>query len=531
MKLSKSPKPMIKKSCGDAPEPRLFPYRLIKKFNTMKIFARLCLLASFYAVHVASNAQVVSLDLQKSIEIASDSSLQAYINKNRYMSSYWEYKSYKAARLPSVSLTLKPLTYNREFVQRYNSELDIDVYRSQQSLYSYGNLSVTQNFDLTGGTFYVNSSLSKYRSYGDYSYTQFNAVPIQVGYSQSLFGFNPFKWEKKIEPLKFDKSQKQFLYSREQISETTIGYFFELASAKLEHEMARETVNSSDTLYRIGQKRQEIASISQSDLLTLKLDVVNASNSLKNAETALQKAEFGFLKYLNLPNETSLDLKMSDAPAAIIISIDEALRHARENNPNYVDYRQRLLESQRDLEQIKKNSNFNASVSLSIGYNQVANKFFDAYKAPLEQDIVSFSLTVPILDWGVRKGRVNMAVNNVNVTRLSVKQEEQELEQQVIVTVKEFNMQQSLLTSAKEAVELATLAYTTTKERFIIGKADLNSLTLSLSRQNTAQRNYIGSLRNYWLSYYKLRRLTLHDFFNDQHLSVDFSLVERYRNH
>ncbi|MBP1617082.1 MAG: hypothetical protein H6Q14_909 [Bacteroidetes bacterium] len=480
--------------------------------------------------HTTLPAQTMKLNLERSIEIASDSSLQAYINKNRYMSSYWEYKSYKAARLPSVTLTMTPLEYNRDFVQRYNSELNVDEYKPLESLYSYGNLSVSQNFDPTGGTFYVNSSLSRYQSYGAYSYTQFNAVPVQVGYSQSLFGFNSFKWQKKIEPLKLDKAQKQFLYSREQISETVIGYFFAMVSAKLEYDMARETVSSSDTLYRLGQKRQEIASISQSDLLTLKLEAVNAVNSLRNAETSYQKAEFSLIQYLNLSNGTALELEMPQLPGTILISVDEALEHARENNPDYLDYKRQLLESQRDLEQTKKSSNFSATLSLSIGYNQVADRFSDSYKSPLQQEIASFSVSIPLLDWGVRKGKVNMAVNNLNVTRLSVKQEEQKLEQDVIMTVKDFNIQQSLVTSSKEAVELATLAFRTTRERFIIGKADLNSLTLALNRQNTAQRNYVSSLQSYWLSYYKLRRLTLFDFLQGKHLLVDFGSLAKYKN-
>ena len=56
------------------------------------------------------------------------------------------------------------------------------------------------------------------------------------------------------------------------------------------------------------------------------------------------------------------------------------------------------------------------------------------------------------------------------------------------------------------------MAYEETKQRFMIGKADINSLTLSLNRQQEARRNYIRALQNYWLSYYKIRKLTLHDF-------------------
>lgn len=61
-------------------------------------------------------------------------------------------------------------------------------------------------------------------------------------------------------------------------------------------------------------------------------------------------------------------------------------------------------------------------------------------------------------------------------------------------------------------LDLAILAYNETRQRFIIGKADINSLTLSLNRQQEAQRNYISALQDYWLNYYKIRKLTLHDF-------------------
>jgi outer membrane protein TolC len=133
------------------------------------------------------------------------------------------------------------------------------------------------------------------------------------------------------------------------------------------------------------------------------------------------------------------------------------------------------------------------------------------------------------VDWGVRKGRANMARNNLNVTKISIQQKELSLEQDVIMTVNDFNIRQNLISSAEEALNLATMAYNITKERFIIGKADLSSLTLSLNRQNTAQRNYISTLRDYWLSYYKLRKLTLFDFLGQEILTEQFDRIEGIR--
>jgi outer membrane protein TolC len=113
-----------------------------------------------------------------------------------------------------------------------------------------------------------------------------------------------------------------------------------------------------------------------------------------------------------------------------------------------------------------------------------------------------------------------MALNNLNVTKISIQQRELSLEQDVIMTVNDFNIQQDLISSAEEALGLALMAYNVTKERFIIGKADLNSLTLSLNRQNSAQRNYLSSLRDYRLNYNKLRKLTLFDFLKQEKLKV-----------
>lgn len=467
-------------------------------------------------------SQTLKLSLTESILLASDSSLQAFSAKNLYQANYWEYHSYKAARLPSLSLNMVPLRYNRDFISRYDSEQNIDVYRQQQSLYSHGNLSLRQNLDFTGGTFYVDSELGYFQNFGDNKYSQFTSVPIRIGYSQSLFGFNSFKWERKIEPLKFEKAKRQFLYTREEISESTISHFFSLAMAQMEYNLALENVASTDTLYQIGDKRHAIAAISQSDLLTLKLDAVNAKNTLRNAEINLSRAMFSFVSFLNMSNGTKIELELPERPHELFVLVEEALHFAKENNPDYLSYQQELLEAEREVERTRKKSNFDASISASIGFNQVASTFSRVYQNPLQQDVAHISLTIPIVDWGVRRGLANMAKNNLNVKKLSIQQETTKLEEDVMMTVSDFNVQQNLISSAEEAMGLATLAYNSTRQRFIIGKADINSLTLSLGRLNTAQRNYINALQSYWQSYYKLRKLTLYDFNKKETLSYEF---------
>ncbi len=466
----------------------------------------------------------VTLDLQNTIDIACDSSLQAFRNQNLYMSGYWEYRSYRAGRLPSLSLDLTPVSYNRYITQRYNYDENIDVYRAQQMYSAGGGLNVTQNFDPLGGTFYLETSLNYMRNFGDIKSTQYSSVPVRIGYRQSLLGYNPFKWERRIEPVKYEKVKKEFLYNMEEVSEKAVSYFFALALAQAEYRLAQDNLTSCDTLYTIGERRFKIASISQADLLTLRLDLVNARNTLENTRIALKRAMFTLASYLGMDKDTEIEVRLPSAPLAKEIAGDEALAFAKANNPTLLQHKQSILEAKRDVKRTKVEQLLNANLNASIGFNQVADYFGGAYAHPLRQDLVSITLTIPLIDWGVRKGKLNMAKNNLNVLEITAHQDELAIEEDVIMTVSDFNIQQRLVASAIEALELAETAYEQTKQRFIIGKADINSLTLSLNRQQDANKNYISSLQNYWLSYYKLRKLTLFDFETGMELSSKFDI-------
>ena len=481
---------------------------------------RLILLFAIMSLNLQAHAQI-TLNLQKAIEIANDSSLTAFRYQNMYLAGYWEYRTYKANRLPSMSLNLMPAQYYRYITQRYDSNQDVDVYREQQMFSASGGISIQQNFDLTGGTFYIDSELEYMRNFGYTKSTQFSSIPIRIGYQQSLLGFNPFRWERKIEPLKFEKAKKTFLYNRESISEEVVRYFFALASAQADLELAKEQVASCDTLYKIGLQRQKIAAISRADLLTLQLDKVNAQNTLENAQITMKRAMTALALYLNLDKNTQIKLELPGKPKVLNISAEEALSKAQENNPTYLEQRQSVLEAEREVDRSKMESRFNASVNASIGFNQVANELNNAYRKPLQQDLVSVSVSIPLVDWGVRKGRLNMAKNNLNVTRIAARQQEQSVEEEVMMTINDFNIQQRLINSAEEALDLAILAYEQTRQRFIIGKADVNSLTLALNRQQEAQKNYLASLQNYWMNYYKIRKLTLHDFVSGFSLNIN----------
>ena len=474
------------------------------------------------AILFTPGASAITLTLEETIRLANDSSLMAFRYRNMYQANYWQYVSFKAERLPSLSLTATPAKYYRYMTQRYDSEQNIDLFRQQQMFTAAAGLEVTQNFDLLGGSFYMETNLEYMRNFGANRYTQYSSVPVRIGYRQSLLGFNTFKWQRRIEPLRYEKAKKELIYNMEAVSEQAVTHFFALALAQAEYILAEENVASCDTLYVIGERRFKIAAISQAELLTLRLDKVNARNTLENCRIALKRASFSLASFLGMDKNTEIEIRLPGRPVSTDIPVELALAMAKENNPTLLGHRQTILEGERDLNRAKVESRFNASVNASVGFNQVSDDFSGSYRSPLRQDLVSVTLSVPLIDWGVRKGKVNMARNNLNVSRIAARQEELSIEEDIIMTVSDYEVRQRLITSASEALDLAETAYARTQQRFIIGKADINSITLSLNRRQEAAKNYISALQNYWLSHYKIRRLTLHDFELDIPLTESF---------
>jgi len=510
----------------------LLVYHANEKITIKSCMKKLLIASCFFPIILFSQTTTVekikTITLSQAIEIAADSSLSSFKAKNSYLSGYWQYRTFKAERLPSMSLDMTPFSYNQNFVERYDYQNNVDTYKSQQSLNSNANLSIRQNVDLTGGTFTVNTELGYLRNYGLTQYEQYTSVPFSVGYSQSLFGYNSFKWERKIEPVRYEKVKKELIYNLEEISEQTSEYFFDLALNQTNYDLAKQNIANSDTLYRIGLERYKIGTISQSDLLTLKLDVLNSRNDVGNAEINLKTSTFTLASYLRYDNQMQFHLLLPTQPLDIIILADDVLKKARENNPTIPEMKETILTAQQTLDQTKKQSRFSASLSASVGFNQVANDFTDAYKKPLQQNVVSVSLSVPIIDWGLNKGKVNVARENLNTVKITAKQTEQSFEQDVLMAVYEYNLRQSQIQSLEEAKQIAELAYNKTKQLFIIGKTDVNGVNMAISRQIEAEQNYITALKDYWLCYYKIRKLSLYDFVGKKAISVDFERIHGF---
>ncbi|MFT6066016.1 MAG: outer membrane protein TolC, partial [Polaribacter sp.] len=147
----------------------------------------------------------------------------------------------------------------------------------------------------------------------------------------------------------------------------------------------------------------------------------------------------------------------------------------------------------------------------------VFNDLFQDYN---QQQSVSVSVGIPILDWGVSKSRRKLVEANKDLVNTNVEQDEQEFEQEIYLHTLNWQNQRSFLEIAKKAQEIALKRYEITKKRFILGKITITDLNIALQEKDRAALTYLNALEKFWTDYYTLRRLTLYDFIKNEKIEV-----------
>lgn len=476
------------------------------------------------AYATAYGQEIIHLDMKKCIDMAKEKSSASQIAETQYRRSYWEYMRYKAGKLPSVYLQTVPIQYTSSFIKRYDYGNNIDIYRQQQFLGSSASIDISQNIPFTGGTLSLSSSLEYIRNTGVSQGNQFAGTPFIVSYSQPLFGFNQMKWDNRTEPLKYDIATQEYLYMQECISVEAIDYFFNLAIAQIEMNIADNIFLSCDSMYNAGIERYKIASISDADMMSLEADHINAENDKSQAESNLHEAELALKYFLKIDSKKQIKLKIPKMEDCEYYHIDaeRAMFLMKLYNPDIMTLKQNVVEAELELDRTRKATGIDASLSVSIGFNKAAEKIKDAYTKPPRQEMVNISMSIPIIDWGAGKSRKKIAENNLALAELTGEQSKKDIELELRKTVAEYNRYGVIINKTIKSVRLASQSYDIYKTRFISGKEDYSTVESARNRLMNAQRLYQQCLHGYFKSWYKIRMLTLYDFKNNRKISHEF---------
>jgi len=470
----------------------------------------------------AAQVRTLEFTLDDVIRLAGEQSRAAILAKHRFRGSYWEYRTHIAKFLPGLSLssTLPDLTRS---IDRITMPDGSDAFVKRKLANSSLDLSLTQNIGLTGGSIFMSSGLQRIDLLGaSTGSTSYLSTPVSIGLRQPIKAHNSFKWEKKIEPLKYEEAKKDYIDAMEQVSQRAVNYFFNLALAQVNLKIAGINYSNNDTLYRIAQGRYNIGTIAENDLLQMELSLLNAGTALNEAKIQLEMQKFQLRSFLGYNETVDIQLLIPDSIPDVEVDVAFALTEARQNSPDMISMERQLLEARRDVAQAKAEKGLTADLYASFGLTKQDALLNQLYNNPEDQERLRIGIEIPVVDWGLGRGKYRMAQSNQEVVKTNVQQAEIDFEQEVMLQVMQFNLQDDQLRIAAKADTIAQNRYDVTKQRFLIGNVDVLDLNVALTEKDTAKRGYLSALHNYWSYFYNIRRLTLYDFIAGLPLSAEF---------
>ncbi len=470
--------------------------------------------------------EVKKLTFEEVIKLSETQSPNALIAQHRFRASYWQYRTFVAEYRPSLTLEGTTPNYNKTFTRVWDAQEEAWKYVETNVLQNLASLSFSQNIGLTGGTISLNSDLTLENDFIKDS-RKYITAPVFIRLNQPLLRYNSLKWQKKTEPLRYTAARQTYLSAIEQVHQQAVMQFFSLALAQINKQIAVMNLANADTLYNMAAGRFRLGTISEDELLQMELSYLNAQTASRETDMNLRDREIRLRSFLGFNDQVRLELILPTEVPDLQVDVNEVLELAHTNNPEMLQQQLTILTAQSSVAQAKAERGLNANLMASFGLRDQDADFPLAYDKPSQSQGVRIGVTLPILDWGLKRGQYSMARSNLQLAEVQSSQARTDFDQNLFLDVEQFNIQKNQVAIAAKSDTVAARMYEVTKGRFMIGKIAILELNNADTRKDQNRRSYVQALQNYWSYFYNIRSLALYDFLNRKPLETDFEkLIE-----
>jgi outer membrane protein TolC len=459
--------------------------------------------------------------LDVAISEARAHSVPALQAKAAFVSDYWAWRSYQASRLPSLSLYGTLGSFDRSLRLLQNYETGEMVYTSNYNMENSLGLRMRQNLPFTGGTLSLYTDLTRIDQFASGGKTWY-AQPVTLSYSQPLFAYNQFKWDKLISPKEYERAKRTYLESMEDVTLKAVDRFFGVMEAQKLYDVSRTNYDNTTQMLRIARERLSLGSVTRDEYLQLELRQLSDSIAVNENHVALREARLQLNSLLGLDETRELEPVLEEELPSVLMDYGLVLDKASENASFPLDNAISLLNAESAIAQAKASRGITMQLNARFGLSKTAPELQGVYRDLLDQEVVGLTFTVPILDWGEGKGRVKKAEAAAEVVKAQVEQAENDRRISLYTAVGQFNNQRQLCDVSRRAAAIAQERYALVMERFRSGKASVTDLNTARTESDSAIQKYIRDISSFWSYYYTLRKLTLYDFLSGEDLTVDY---------
>ena len=465
--------------------------------------------------------QAQQLTLSEAIAAARTGSVQALEARRQFVSTYWAWRAYQASRLPSLYLYGNLGNFNRSLTLLQSPDDGTMKYVSSNNMQNGIGLQARQNIPFTGGTLFVYTDLNRIDQFGAAGKVTWYSQPVTISYQQPLFAYNQFKWDKLIEPKEYERGRRTYVEAMEQIALEAVQAWFEVLAAREDELLARSNYENTVRMYRVAGERLKLGTVTRDEFLQLELRMLNDSLSIGENAVKVREAQMALNSLLGYDDAAKVSPVLEEDLPALQVDYTTVLEKSLENSRFQLDNEINLLNARSNVEKAKAERGITMSFNARFGLSKSGITLPEAYRNPLDQEVFGLSFSVPVFDWGQGKGRVEKARAAEEVVKAQVEQSENDFRRKVFSAVGKFNNQRGQCQVSRRALDIAGERYALVMDKFRAGSASVLELNTARTENDSARKQYLTDLANFWTSYYTLRKYTLYDFITGEDIAID----------
>lgn len=406
--------------------------------------------------------------------------------------------------LPKFSRSLQsqfnPITGNEQFFEVGNTTLESRLYFTQPIAFTNG------TFSLVGSLFGRDQLSGSGGTNRDY-YSN-----LSLRFRQPLFTFNSLSASLERAEINLEKSKRNFVRAEKELIYNVTSAFFSLYQLKKEVEIAEEKLAQTKISYETAQNKFKAGLVAEVEALQLEVDLAQDKNDLLSLQTRFAEYKNNFKLLIGLSLDDEIDVEEEIVIKDFEIKEDEAVNYAYQNRPDLFNAEADIRLNSLTIEEVSSRGSISAMLNANYGINKNADKFENIFKALAEDRSVTFTVTLPVWDWGKNNSEIQAAEANLKSSELSFRNQKDQIRNEIISIINKIKTARARLEVLTKSALLAQKSYDITVERFKSGTITSFDLTQMQIRLTDAKTNKLKAMVDYKLALADLTRRTLHDF-------------------
>jgi outer membrane protein len=480
----------------------------------------------------ATSQEFYYLTLDSAISIAKQKSyrmqqLKEDLNQARYLMQY-QRRSY----LPSLKFNGTLPDYG-EALTEY-SDGDTSYYYMKKTRNYYGRLQLSQKLPTDGtisANYYVSNTDYYKKTNSRYFYTQTKLIYEQP--ITSLFFYNSTTSEYKETKLNLELAEKQYKRNELDLIYSISSLFYNCLSANKQKEIGLQTLNKQQEAYKLAKSKFETGLIKEVEALQIEVDYGEAQNEYDTYMASYVQSANELKLALGLTFRDSIVLKDTINYKVVIIDENKAIEMGLQNRTEIREKQIQIKINELAVKLQRSKGLVNGSLEFYydlLGYSSsgISYPYSSAFRTSMDNMLnkagaygVTFTLSVPIIDWGMNHSLVKKQKSVLKESTLALDYEKLSIENEIKNTISKINLNLKKLQLLEKNTKLSEKSYEISYLRFVNGDIDVETLGLDRIRYTNSQSSYLAAYINYKLLLLDLKRKTFFDYENNAPISFE----------